>query len=203
METQVIEAKAALRKEVLARVRAMSPAERQEGSERIASRLQEQPLWRDAETVLLYASLGQEVDTWPLINAALSAGKHVGLPRYHRAERIYRACEISRLSEDLIPGQLGIMEPAEHCPELMLKGLDLVVVPGVAFDWNGGRLGRGKGYYDRLLATVRGMTCGLGYDEQLVAQIPVAPHDIRLNCILTPTRWIQLTGRGPWNESVD
>ncbi|MBP9903534.1 MAG: 5-formyltetrahydrofolate cyclo-ligase, partial [Verrucomicrobia bacterium] len=72
-----------------------------------------------------------------------------------------------------------------------LNRLDLVLVPGVAFDPRGGRLGRGQGYYDRLLAGVRGTKCGVAFDEQIVDAVPVGPLDIRLNCILTPTRWIE------------
>jgi 5-formyltetrahydrofolate cyclo-ligase len=66
------------------------------------------------------------------------------------------------------------------------------LVPGVAFDLHGRRLGRGKGFYDRLLADVRGKTCGVAFDEQIVREVPVEPHDSDVNCILTPTRWIEL-----------
>jgi 5-formyltetrahydrofolate cyclo-ligase len=195
MTARVVEAKAALRNQVLARLRSMSPAERLAGSERIRKHLQEQPVWKRAESVLLYASYGQEVDTWPLIEAALGTGKRVGLPRYTRRDGTYTACEVIDLSRDLVVGQLGIREPGEHCRPLPLKPLDLVVVPGVAFDLSGCRLGRGKGYYDRLLAAVCAVTCGIGFDDQVVDRLPVEPHDVPLNCILTPTRWIQLTGR--------
>ncbi len=200
---EVREAKAAVRKEVLCRVRAMSPTERQVASERIQKRLQDQLLWRQAERVWLYASFGYEVDTWPLIHAALAAGKRVGLPRYVPAERAYTACEIVDISRDLLPGKLGIREPGGHCPALGLNPLDLVVVPGVAFDLKAYRLGRGKGFYDRLLANVTAVTCGVSFDEQIVEHIPVEPHDVQLTCILTPTRWIQLTARRRLNESVD
>ena len=82
-------------------------------------------------------------------------------------------------------------EPAAHCAEVPLNRLDLVLVPGVAFDARGGRLGRGKGFYDRLLAAVRGTKCGVAFDEQIVDAVPNGPLDIRLNCILTPTRLIE------------
>jgi 5-formyltetrahydrofolate cyclo-ligase len=62
----------------------------------------------------------------------------------------------------------------------------------VAFDLHGHRLGRGKGYYDRLLTAVRGTACGVAFDQQLVPEIPIGPHDVRMNCLLTPTRWIAL-----------
>ena len=86
-------------------------------------------------------------------------------------------------------------EPREHCAALALNRLDFVLVPGVAFDLDGRRLGRGKGYYDRLLATVTGAACGVAFDRQIVPRVPSEPHDARLNCILTPTRWQLVTGR--------
>jgi len=69
--------------------------------------------------------------------------------------------------------------------------LDLILVPGIAFDLRGRRLGRGKGYYDRWLPALRGKTCGVAFDEQIVDDIPLEPHDVVVNCILTPTRWIE------------
>ena len=67
----------------------------------------------------------------------------------------------------------------------------MILVPGVAFDLHGRRLGRGKGFYDQLLAGVRGTTCGVAFDVQVVRELPQEPHDARVNCILTPTRWLE------------
>ena len=88
-------------------------------------------------------------------------------------------------------GKFGVREPAERCAPVPLNRLDLVLVPGIAFDIRGGRLGRGQGYYDRLLSAVTGLKCGVAFDEQIVDAVPVGPLDVRLNCILTPTRWIE------------
>ena len=71
-----------------------------------------------------------------------------------------------------------------------------------AIDGSGTRLGRGKGYYDRLLAAVRGTKCGVAFDEQIVGAIPVGPLDIRVNCIVTPTRWVEVAGE-PVNDALD
>jgi 5-formyltetrahydrofolate cyclo-ligase len=68
----------------------------------------------------------------------------------------------------------------------------LILVPGVAFDLRGGRLGRGRGYYDRLLSGLQGYRCGVAFDEQIVDRVPLEPHDASLNCILTPSRWVEL-----------
>lgn len=104
----------------------------------------------------------------------------------------YVVCEIIDPDKHIRLGQFGIREPVENCAELTLNRLDLILVPGVAFDLHGRRLGRGRGFYDRLLAVVRGTTCGAAFDQQIVGEIPVEPHDVHLNCILTPTRWIAL-----------
>lgn len=140
---------------------------------------------------MLFASMHSEPDIWPLINEALSAGKTVALPRFCPATQTYEAGCIRDLDTDLQRGKLGIREPGPHCPTFALNRLDLVLVPGVAFDPHGRRLGRGKGYYDRLLAEVRGVKCGVAFDEQIVPEVPVGPHDAPLNCIVTPTRWLE------------
>jgi 5-formyltetrahydrofolate cyclo-ligase len=90
---------------------------------------------------------------------------------------------------DLQPGAFGISEPAPGCEVVDLKTLDLVLVPGVGFALNGFRLGRGKGHFDRLLAQIPGFKCGVAFDWQVAVEIPTEPHDVQLNCILTPTRW--------------
>ena len=73
-----------------------------------------------------------------------------------------------------------------------MNRLDLVLVPGVAFDLQGRRLGRGRGFYDRLLADVDGIKCGIAFDEQMVNEVPAGPPDVRLNFILTPTRCVEI-----------
>ena len=93
------------------------------------------------------------------------------------------------LDADLATGKFGIREPRSHCGEILLNHLDLALVPGVGFDLKGRRLGRGRGFYDRLLAQISGTKCGVGFDEQIVEAIPTEPHDVHLNYILTPTRW--------------
>jgi 5-formyltetrahydrofolate cyclo-ligase len=70
----------------------------------------------------------------------------------------------------------------------------LILVPGVAFDLQGNRLGRGKGFYDRLLAEIRGVKCGVAFEEQIVDEIPVGSHDAAMDFIVTPSRVITITG---------
>ena len=184
-------AKAALREQIRARLKAISTAAREAASTKLCSHLQENEAWSKARSVLFFASMADEPDVWPLLAEALRAGKLVALPRFDPEKKNYAACQIRSLAEDVVSGQFGIREPQNSCPVLPLNRLDLILVPGVAFDLHGRRLGRGKGFYDQLLADVRGTTCGVAFDEQIVAAIPMEPHDIPLNCILTPTRWIK------------
>ena len=130
------------------------------------------------------------MNVWPLFLEALGGGKSVSLPRYRPAQGFYEAAQVTDLERDLRPGKLGIREPAEHCRPISLKQLDLILVPGVAFDRIGRRLGRGRGFYDRLLSSVTGTKCGVAFDFQVKEQLPEEPHDVRLDCILMPTRWL-------------
>ena len=189
--TEPRDAKALLRDQIRARVRSISPAARSSGSLKLCAQLRAQRVWQESKAVLLFAPLPDEPDVWPLLDEALAANKIVALPSFVSGTNTYVARRVTNPARDLIVGQFGIREVAELSPEMALNQLDLVLVPGIAFDPHGNRLGRGKGFYDRLLAAVRGTKCGVAFDEQLVDAVPVGPLDIPLNCILTPTRWIE------------
>jgi len=149
--------------------------------------------WREARTILAFAPMSSEINIWPLLVEAVTTGIQLALPRYERQSGTYTVCVVPSL-EDLQPGQFGIREPNVLCVTLETKLLDLILVPGVAFDLTGRRLGRGKGFYDRLLETWHGVTCGVAYDEQIVGEVPVESHDVQLDCILTPTRFVRTRG---------
>lgn len=191
MSDPLIESKQALRAQVRARLAGLSPQYRAAAAAQVVVSLASRPEWARASSVLLFAPLPDELDLWPLVELALAAGKTVMLPAFVPGTSGYAARQIIDVAKDVAPGKFGVREPAEGCVEVPLNQLDLVLVPGIAFDARGGRLGRGKGFYDRLLASVRGTKCGVAFDDQLVDAVPVGPHDIRLNCILTPTRWIE------------
>lgn len=183
-------AKTSLRQQVRARMRTLSAEQRRAGSQQLCERLLTLPVWKRAKIVLLFAPLPDEPDLWPVLAAAWREGKEVSLPKLDPAGFSYHASPV-KSRDDLAPGKYGILEPRHTAAAMALNRLDLVLVPGVAFDGRGGRLGRGKGYYDRLLAPVNGSKCGVAFDEQLVDAVPVGPMDVRLDCILTPTRWIE------------
>lgn len=180
--------KTALRQRIRTALNVMTVQDRQALSQNLCAILREQPIWRNASSTLCFAPLGGEPDLMPLLEETWAGGKVVALPFFDSQTGLYSARAVSRRSE-LVPGQFGVLEPGAGCPAVPLNQLDLVLVPGVAFDLGGRRLGRGKGFFDRLLAEVRGHKCGVAFDTQIVAEVPEEPHDIRVDSILTPTRW--------------
>ncbi len=116
--------------------------------------------------------MADELDIWPLVLKTLADGKHVALPRFVPELSAYLPFSIQNASKDLTVGNFGIPEPADHCHPASIKQLDLALVPGVGFDTVGRRLGRGKGFYDRMLPQISGVKCGTAFDFQMVAEIP-------------------------------
>jgi 5-formyltetrahydrofolate cyclo-ligase len=191
MAESIQETKAAIRRQVRVFLKNRTSGQNVEASARARRGLEQQTAWQSAKAIFFYAPLAGELDIWPLVEDSLAAGKIVCLPRFDPVGQRYITCRIQNLGVDLATGQFGIREPAADCLPFPLNQLDLVLVPGVAFDLRGRRLGRGKGFYDRLLADAGGIKCGAAFDEQIVTEIPVEPHDVSVDCILTPTRWIQ------------
>lgn len=187
----ISESKNELRQQIRTRIKTLTPEQRVTASTQARALLEQQMVWKNAKLIFFYAPMAEEIDIWPLLTDALAAGKAVALPRFDSLTQRYVACQIRDVAKDLNHGQFGIREPGGHCIAVPPNRLDLILVPGVAFDAHGRRLGRGKGFYDQMLASVRGTTCGVAFDEQIVEAIPVEPHDVHLNCILTPTRWIE------------
>jgi len=193
MNPDVTEAKRRLRR-AMEEQRARTPMEELiQASAQLCQRMRQEPVWQSAGAVMLFYPVKGEPDIRPLLAEALSDGRRVVLPRFVKERDAYEGAEVLSL-EALRPGHFGILEPPPECATFALNRLDLTLVPGVAFDCEGCRLGRGKGYYDRLLRVVGGLSCGVAFDWQLVPAVPVHPHDVRLNLILTPSRWLRCSG---------
>ncbi len=145
------------------------------------------PEWMRGRRVGLFAGLADEPDTRPLLTLIQRAGKEVFFPRCQADGRLAMA----RLEDgsDLVPGRFGILEPPRDAPCCSLLELDLIFIPGVAFDRYGGRLGRGGGFYDRALVGTTPFSgprrLGVGFAFQLVARVPVLDHDQAVHGILT------------------
>lgn len=184
-EHSVVVAKAEARQESRARLESMPVAVREEGSRRIVAGVRAQPIWREAKRVLLFAPIQLEPDVRGLCEVGMKEGKQICLPRWDGRE--YVAAWMKRGWADCVAGQFGILEPCSDGETLSLNPLDLVLVPGIAWTRCGLRLGRGKGYYDRLLAATGGIHCGVAFDEQVVAELPFEAHDVRVEFLFTPS----------------
>jgi 5-formyltetrahydrofolate cyclo-ligase len=185
--------KAEWRRHFRAALKTMTPAQRDEASSAARDLLRRQAAWQQASAILFYAPMAGELDLSPLIDEAQQAGKKTALPGFVKETGTYQAFEVSHFTRDCAAGEFGIAEPGAHCPPISLKRLDLVLAPGLGFDLSGRRLGRGRGFYDRLLAGFSGTKCGVAFDQQVVEQIPAAGHDVSMNFILTQTRWLQIS----------
>ena len=140
--------------------------------------------YQDAERVMLYLSIGHEVDTKRLLAHAFSAGKRVFVPRC-LPNGIMDAVEIFG-QDDLQTGMYGILEPKSQLPKGSPHELDLIVVPGVAFDRMKNRLGRGKGYYDRFLEQAdHAKTIGICRNDRVFDAVPVDAHDRKMDAVIT------------------
>ncbi|HYG23514.1 MAG TPA: 5-formyltetrahydrofolate cyclo-ligase [Verrucomicrobiae bacterium] len=184
------ELKSSLRDRMRTVLKTLDDAQRREASRRVRGQLERQIFWQNADFIFFYAPLPNEIDIWPLLLDALGQGKIACLPRFDPSTEAYTAHRLVDPARDVVIGRFGVREPAETCAMLPLADLDLVLVPGLAFDSRGHRLGRGKGFYDRLLAEARGIRCGVAFDEQMVPEVPVETHDVTLDCVVTPSRWI-------------
>ena len=187
------EAKLALRREVLARRDALPADVRAAASTAIAQRVAALPKFVAARAVLLTLAFRSEWNTRPLVHAALAAAKTVVVPRVDRQTRMLDLHSIDDPDRDVVPGHLDILEPLPSCPQVPPEAIEFVLVPGVAFDVDGRRLGYGGGYYDRLLPLLApGAPRVAGaFDIQIVERVPAAPHDVRVDAIVTESRIVE------------
>ena len=181
--------KSDLRAHLRARLEKISDAVRAVESIELCERLKTQ--MPSAHTILFFAPLADELDVWPVLELSLALGVNCALPFFDAEKKTYGAKIIQTLATDIVTGKFGVREPAASCAEIPLDQFDLILVPGMAFDLSGHRLGRGQGFYDRMLANASGIKCGVGYDFQLLEKIPSEPHDARVDFILTPMRCVR------------
>jgi 5-formyltetrahydrofolate cyclo-ligase len=147
---------------------------------------------RRAAVVMIYYAIKRETPTIGLITGLLARGRRVALP-VCTADCNLIAKEIRSLGEIRPIGKLGLSEPGDEAPEVAPSLLELVVVPGVAFDRCGNRLGHGRGYYDRFFNStgLQALKLGLAHDFQVIDRVPAAPWDVKMDALLTPTRLYQ------------
>ena len=134
MHAQIQESKLALRRQMRERLAKMPEPQRVAASTAARELLSAQSVWKQAQSILFFAPLPGEPDLWPLVAEALAAGKTATLPRFDAAEKKYAAARIVDAIQDIRSGQFGIREPHEGCALVPLNQIDLVLVPGTAFD---------------------------------------------------------------------
>lgn len=172
------EQKSKLRALVKKRVKAISLAQKEKRATALLRAVWEYPLFKQAQNVMLFWPLPDEINTIPLVEHAHAVGKNVFLPVVVGNDLVIKPYNPATMQ----PGAFGILEPQGE--SVSPAQLDLMVVPGVAFDIANNRMGRGKGFYDRLLANLSVPTVGVGYAEQLYLAIPTQAHDIPLHHVI-------------------
>jgi 5-formyltetrahydrofolate cyclo-ligase len=193
------EAKQAMRSRIAAVRDALDADWRAQASRALCESIAALPSFADARTVLLTAPFRSEWNAEPLIDLALAQGKTVALPRVIEPARMLELCRVADAARDIVVGWRGIPEPASDCGIVELAQVDWVLVPGVAFDRDGARLGYGGGYYDRLLPLLpaRAPRVAGAFFAQIVDRVPRAPHDITMDVVVTERGVLRDAGRSP------
>lgn len=165
-----------------------SESDRKVRSRAIREKLWLLPEFRRAKLVFFFVSRPEEVDTHPMIDAALAEGKRVAVPSSDLKSRALRFYEIADRRSDLVPGVYEILEPdPEKTRPVTAAEADFVVVPGLVFDRSNRRIGHGAGFYDRFLKEIRPGTpmVALAFSFQLVKEVPQEAHDVILDRVVT------------------
>jgi 5-formyltetrahydrofolate cyclo-ligase len=184
----IMPGKAEIRVEALKNRRALAAVERREKSSRIWENIITLSQFRTSQTIMTYLHYREEVETSGIAQEILRQGKRLLVPLCKQEETELIACEIRDLSRDVCPGLLGIPEPRpEALRPVPPQEIDLVLVPGVAFDYQGHRIGYGKGYYDRFLPKLKpdAGVIGLAFACQVVEKIEPAEHDYPVSWLVT------------------
>jgi len=182
--------KDALRQDLRARLDKVTDQQRQDWSLQAAERLVQLDAFRHATNVMVYLPLRTEIDTTAIVLRAFELGHAVCSPKVDWARRDMHAVELHSMADDSLElDEHGVRTPRDGRP-VVPSTIDLVIVPGLAFDLTGRRLGRGGGFYDRFLSRLRRSTktIGLAFDVQIVAEVPTEPGDVQVDLVITDRR---------------
>ena len=178
-----------LREKILQQRQQLSLEEVQQKSLQIHQQLLSFPPFQSSPEILFYYPFRQEVDLLLTLNHALKSQKKVLLPRI-QPQKTLSIHHITNITHDLKENSLGIKEPAAHCPSFPSEKIKLILIPGVAFDLSGHRLGYGSGYYDRFLPSHPALKVGIAYEFQILPNIIPQDHDIAMDYVITEKRVI-------------
>ncbi|WP_165875968.1 5-formyltetrahydrofolate cyclo-ligase [Hazenella coriacea] len=191
------EQKKNLRKKMLEKRTQFSPKRVQEHSTKISERIIQQSFYQQSQTILCYMAFRNEVDLRGVMEDAWAQGKQVLLPKVNPADRTMKCIQVKQMS-DLQPGSYGIMEPLDDSTKVVPPTeIDLVLVPGVAFDLQGYRLGYGGGYYDRFFSPTSStpIRVGVAFPEQVVSDVYPERHDQPMHFVITSTNVLRTVHR--------
>lgn len=172
----------------------LSPREQEEASQAAARRLLASRAYARSSVIMAYMAARGELSLSPVIRDALASGRVLALPRCEGEGRM--SARRVRALEELTVGAYGLWEPRADCPEVPPGEIDLILVPGVAFDRRGARIGQGGGYYDRFLPGTRALCVGVCHGFALAERIPQREHDQRMDAVLTPEEIVYIPRGG-------
>ncbi len=187
------ETKDEIRSNIAKTLSALADSEIEEKATRIENRLFEFANLLEANIVLLYINSTSEVNTLKMIERCLNHKKIVILPAFDTTNHDMKLMKINNIDTDLIPGPRGILEPdLNRCNVVPIECIDIAIIPGIAFDEKGGRIGSGDGYYDRLIPKLSITTrkVALTYENQIIPQVQMESHDRYVDIIITEKRII-------------
>ena len=193
MAEEIKERKRELRENMVKTLAELSEEERSEKLKQIEERLFEFANFKEARVPLLYLNYGGEVPSRTILKRCLEQNKIVVLPRFHKEKYRVTPMKVDDLEADVKAGPRGIPEPDPNkCKMVPVDRLDIAIIPGVAFDEKGARIGSGFGYYDRLIPKLPITTrkVALAFEDQIVQQVPMQSHDKHVDIVITDKRVI-------------
>ncbi len=181
-----------LRARIQQRMAALTSSERQQKSADAFQRLLDSGLLATVRTLMAYDSFGTELETQALLSHCIISRITLALPHCEPLDCSMEVLQVKSLMADLEVGRQGFRQPRLDMQPVELERIDFILVPGIAFDMQCNRMGRGAGYYDRFLSNsnLRATTCAMAYDCQIVPLLDVEPHDIGVDFVFTETRVI-------------
>ena len=184
------EKKKNLRNKILSIRDSLNIKEKEIMDNKIFNELISTDLYKKAKSIFIYLSFGTEIDTNKIINNALQDKKEVYIPKIYKTDKSMKAIRLSSF-EDLKENSMGILEPIDDNNFIEKEEIDLIIVPGVVFDFEGNRIGYGGGYYDRYLEPIKDVRnkVVLAYDLQIIDSIEPETHDITFDYIITNTKF--------------
>mgnify|MGYP001592007099 CR=1 FL=1 len=182
-----------IRKSILNQRQLYDSETRMKWNDSIFTKLINSEFYKKATVIFIFVNFGNEVNTHQIINRAISDNKIICVPRIPSKATGIEIFKINNLSE-LKSGYYGILEPLENCPKVAIENVDLIIMPGVAFDRHGGRIGYGAGFYDKFLNKTNKKIdrIALAYQFQVLDEVPMNELDATIDGIITEEEIIMI-----------